>query len=148
MEHQAHNVNSTISPIKSLYRKTESLHQINHQEMPQIRRRYHQSIIQRPSDTTRHCVTESSRTDVSTTNDNLSLMSCSDGTRRVKYSNQSVSCSRENIRRSKYQRNCYIVKRTASAFTETRSHKSVTGRTVYRQKGVYRFVFTGASRLK
>ena len=43
----------TVS-IKRLYRKTESLHQINHQEMPQIRRRYYQSIIQRPSDTTRH----------------------------------------------------------------------------------------------
>ena len=57
--------------------------QTNHQEMHHIKRRCQQSVTQRPIDTTRHCVTQSSRTDISTTNDNICSMSCSDGTRRV-----------------------------------------------------------------
>ena len=80
VEYQAQHVKSTVSPIKWLYRKTDSLHQTNHKEMPQIKRICQQSDTQRPSGTTRHCVTQSSRTDVSMTNDNTSSMSCSDGT--------------------------------------------------------------------
>ena len=76
VEYQVYNVKSPISPIKWFNRKTDSLHQTIHQEMHRIRRRCQQSVTQRPSDTTGHSVTQTSRTDVSMTNDNTCSMSC------------------------------------------------------------------------